>query len=164
MAPPVGLEHPYPHRVVEIREEEWDRTRQYLIRSSEVYPRFGQQPNPENHHQPTHHLDVKGKERKEKKRRLIEGQECSRSAGETQVESAKEQQSADPACQQAEVVVIDDASSLRPAGTVHAIAPAKVRALVEEATGSIFGPSHPVGRARNLPGLQEVLKSKQHPL
>ncbi|ONK80336.1 uncharacterized protein A4U43_C01F16570 [Asparagus officinalis] len=61
MVPPIGLEYPYPHRVADIGEEEWERMRQYLVRSSRVGPRFVQEPNLEHRYQPAHHIDVKGR-------------------------------------------------------------------------------------------------------
>ncbi|ONK62781.1 uncharacterized protein A4U43_C07F8070 [Asparagus officinalis] len=58
MAPPVGLEYPFPHRVAEIGEEECERMRQYLIGTLGADPYYGQEPGPEHRYQLAHHLDV----------------------------------------------------------------------------------------------------------
>ncbi|ONK72124.1 uncharacterized protein A4U43_C04F16000 [Asparagus officinalis] len=42
--PPAGLEHLFPHCVADIGEEEWERMRKYLIRTSGVGSRYGQEP------------------------------------------------------------------------------------------------------------------------
>ncbi|ONK79880.1 uncharacterized protein A4U43_C01F11320 [Asparagus officinalis] len=60
VAPPIGLEYPYPHLATEIEEEEWDRMRQYLIRTSRVGPRYVREPDLEHRYGPARHLNIRG--------------------------------------------------------------------------------------------------------
>ncbi|ONK64116.1 uncharacterized protein A4U43_C07F22240 [Asparagus officinalis] len=43
MVPPTRLEYPFPHRAVEIGEEEWERMMQYLIKTSGTQSRVVKQ-------------------------------------------------------------------------------------------------------------------------
>ncbi|ONK64466.1 uncharacterized protein A4U43_C07F26340 [Asparagus officinalis] len=58
--PPAGLEYPFLHRVIEIREEEWERVRQYLIGTLGEDPQNAREPNLEHCHEPAHHLNIMG--------------------------------------------------------------------------------------------------------
>ncbi|ONK66941.1 uncharacterized protein A4U43_C06F13800 [Asparagus officinalis] len=60
IAPPVGLEYPFPYWVADIEEEEWKKIRKYLIGLSWVSARYGHEPDPEHGLEPDHHLDIQG--------------------------------------------------------------------------------------------------------
>ncbi|ONK76473.1 uncharacterized protein A4U43_C03F28330 [Asparagus officinalis] len=50
------VEYPFP----DVGEEKWEKMRKYLIGLTEVGARHEQEPNPEYHFEPEHHLDVQG--------------------------------------------------------------------------------------------------------
>ncbi|ONK67384.1 uncharacterized protein A4U43_C06F19610 [Asparagus officinalis] len=57
--PLAGLEHPFPHRVTDVGEEECEKMRKYLIGLTGVSAQHGQEPDLEYRFEPEHYLDVR---------------------------------------------------------------------------------------------------------